>query len=164
MKQEIERKFLVRDDSWRDGAGPGMRCCQGYLCSGPAGATVRVRLLGEEGFLTVKGPVSGISRPEFEYRIPLSDAGYIIENLCGDRVISKRRYTVEVSGMIWEIDQFEGLNEGLIVAEIELENEEQAFEKPGWAGEEVTFDFRYTNAALAGNPFTAWPSAPVRGI
>jgi CYTH domain-containing protein len=108
--------------------------------------------------------VSGISRPEFEYRIPVSDAEYMLENLCGDRLISKRRYTMDVGGMIWEIDQFEGLNEGLIVAEIELENEEQTFVKPEWACEEVTFDFRYTNAALAGNPFKSWSSAPARGL
>jgi CYTH domain-containing protein len=156
MKQEIERKFLVTDDSWRATAGPGKVCCQGYITSGPTGATVRVRLLGGQGFLTIKGPAQNISRPEYEYEISAADAEYMIENLCEDRLISKKRYTLKDRGMTWEIDEFSGLNEGLIVAEIELESEIQPFERPEWLGNEVTFDSRYTNAVLARNPFSGW--------
>ena len=96
MKQEIERKFLVANDSWRAVAGPGKICCQGYITDGVSSATVRIRLLGEKGILTIKGPAHGISRPEFEYEIPAADAEYMIENLCGDRLVSKKRYTLEV--------------------------------------------------------------------
>jgi adenylate cyclase len=156
MKQEIERKFLVTGDGWRAAAGPGKICCQGYITSGPSGATVRVRLLGGQGFLTIKGPVQGISRPEYEYEIPAADAEYIIENLCEDRLVSKKRYTLEDRGMTWEVDEFSGLNEGLIVAEIELESETQPFERPEWLGSEVTFDSRYINAVLACHPFARW--------
>lgn len=156
MKQEIERKFLVSGDGWRAAAGRGEICCQGYITAGPASATVRVRLLGEQGFLTIKGPAQGISRSECEYKIPAADAEYMIQNLCGDRLVSKKRYTFEVGGMIWEIDEFSGSNDGLIVAEIELKSEEQPFEKPGWLGAEVSFDPRYTNAALARHPFAQW--------
>jgi len=156
MQQEIERKFLVRDESWRERAGEGVACIQGYLCSGPPGTSVRVRLLGGQGFLTIKGALQGISRPEFEYPIPGGEARYMIDHLCGDRRIEKLRYTLEVDGMTWELDQFGGRNEGLIVAEIELESEDQSFTKPAWAGEEVTLDFRYTNSALATNPFSEW--------
>ena len=156
MQQEVERKFLVIGDSWRTAAGAGKICCQGYITSGPSSATVRVRLLGEKGFLTIKGPVRGISRPEFEYEIPATDAEYMIENLCGDRLVSKKRYTLKAGGMTWEIDEFSGLNEGLIVAEIELEREDQSFSRPAWLGTEVTFDPRYANAVLASHPFTRW--------
>jgi len=157
MKQEIERKFLVANDSWQSAAGAGTVCAQGYLTSGySSGATVRVRLLGEQGLLTIKGPSQGFSRPEMEYEIPAADAEYMLENLCGDRLVSKKRYTCEVGGMIWEIDVFSGSNEGLTVAEIELESEDQQFEKPEWLGVEVTSDSRYYNAALARHPFVRW--------
>ncbi len=156
MNQEIERKFIVINDDWRVTAGAGAMCCQGYITADPAGATVRVRLLADRGFLTIKGPTRGISRPECEYEIPAVDAEYMIENLCGDRLVSKKRYIVKHGGMVWEIDEFLGLNEGLLVAEIELEREDQLFEKPTWIGEEVTFDARYTNAALARHPFVRW--------
>lgn len=156
MKQEIERKFIVNGDGWRTTAGSGLICCQGYITAGPACATVRVRLLGERGFLTIKGSTRGISRPEMEYEIPAVDAEYMLENLCGDRLVLKKRYTLKIKGMFWEVDCFLGLNEGLVVAEVELESEGQSFEKPDWLGEEVTFDSRYYNAALACSPFTQW--------
>jgi len=156
MRQEIERKFLVVGNGWRNAAGAGKICCQGYITAAPVGATVRVRLFGEQGFLTIKGPTRGISRPECEYEIPAADAEYMIENLCGNRLVSKKRYTFEISGMIWEVDEFSGSNEGLIVAEIELESEDQPFGKPEWLGAEVTFDSRYTNTALALHPFAQW--------
>jgi adenylate cyclase len=156
MKQEIERKFIVIGDEWRASAGAGKVCCQGYITAEPSGATVRVRLLAERGFLTIKGPTHGLARPECEYEIPAADAEYMIENLCGDRLVSKKRYNLEYGGMVWEVDEFLGLNGGLLIAEIELEREDQHFEKPAWAGEEVTFDPRYTNAALARHPFVHW--------
>ncbi len=156
MKTESERKFLVNGDDWRAASGAEAVCCQGYITSEPSGATVRVRLLGEQGFLTIKGPTQGISRPEMEYKIPSADAEYLIENLCGDRLVSKIRHTLDVNGVHWEIDEFRGANEGLILAEIELDHEDQAFEKPAWLGREVTRDDRYYNAALARRPFRAW--------
>ncbi len=156
MKQEIERKFLVTGDGWRVTAGTGAICCQGYITAGKSEATVRVRLLGGQGFLTVKSPAQGISCSECEYEIPAADAEYMIKNLCGDRLVSKKRYTLENNGMIWEIDEFSGSNEGLTVAEIELEREDQPFEKPEWLGAEVTSDSRYYNAALALRPFSKW--------
>ena len=156
MKQEIERKFMVTGDGWRVAAGTGKICCQGYITAGKSEATVRVRLLGGQGFLTVKSPAQGISCSECEYEIPAADAEYMIKNLCGDRLVSKKRYTLENNGMIWEIDEFSGSNEGLTVAEIELEREDQPFEKPEWLGAEVTSDSRYYNAALALRPFSKW--------
>jgi CYTH domain-containing protein len=152
MKQEIERKFLVMGDGWRKAAAAGLLCCQGYLASGGDGATVRVRLLGEKGFLTIKGPTQGISRPEMEYEIPVPDAEYMLENLCGDRMISKMRYILDYNGLRWEIDEFHGRNQGLILAEIELESENQPFETPDWLGKEVSHDPRYRNAELARRP------------
>ena len=156
MRAEIERKFLVSGDGWREAAGDGVPCCPGYISSDPAGATVRVRLLGGRGYLTVKGPAQGFSRPELEYEIPAADAEYMIENLCGGRVISKRRHTLESGGMHWEIDEFLGTNEGLVLAEIELEREDQPFRRPDWLGREVSHEGCYTNAALAGQPFREW--------
>lgn len=156
MKQEIERKFLVIGDSWRKSAGAGLSCRQGYITAGREEATVRVRLLGQKGFLTIKGATKGISRAELEYEIPAADAEYMIQTLCGERQIEKRRYTLKVGLDIWELDEFAGLNAGLVMAEIELESETQSFEKPEWLGEEVSYDARYTNAALARRPFSHW--------
>jgi CYTH domain-containing protein len=156
MKQEIERKFLVTGDSWRAVAGAGLSCCQGYLLSGASSATVRVRRIGGQGFLTIKGPSSGISRPELEYEIPAADADYMLANLCGGRRVEKTRYVLVHNGMRWEIDEFSGDSAGLILAEIELENEEQLFDRPDWLGSEVSDDPRYFNAALAIHPFKTW--------
>jgi len=156
VKQEIERKFLVVGDAWRDAADGGRLCEQGYISSDPENITVRVRVFGLQGFLTLKGPTEGISRSEMEYEIPVEEAEHMLRNFCGDRVISKTRYLLEINGLRWEIDEFSGQNEGLILAEIELETEDQPFEKPDWLGEEVSFDPRYFNVALSLNPFTAW--------
>lgn len=156
MQQEIERKFLVSGDSWRASAGHGAVCCQGYITSGMSKAVVRIRLVDGRGFLTIKGPAVCISRPEFEYEIPDADAAYMIENFCSGGLVFKTRYTLEACGHRWEIDEFSGLNDGLIIAEIELEFEDQSFEKPVWLGPEVSFDSRYTNASLARNPFSRW--------
>jgi adenylate cyclase len=156
MKQEIERKFLVTGDSWRKEADAGNSCWQGYISAGPSPVTVRVRLLGEQGFLTIKGPNQGISRAEMEYEIPAADAEHMLAHLCAGGLVSKVRYILIHNGSRWEIDEFSGDNAGLVVAEIELEREDQPFEKPVWLGEEVSLDRRYTNAALARHPFARW--------
>lgn len=153
MKTEIERKFLVSGDSWRDQAGEGLPCRQGYISSGPDQVTVRVRRIGGQGFLTLKGKSRGISRPELEYEIPVDEAEYMLKNFCADRVVTKTRYVLDVDGLKWEIDEFSGRNQGLILAEIELESEGQPFERPDWLGEEVSQDSRYFNAALAVKPY-----------
>ncbi len=156
MKQEIERKFLVTGDGWRKEAGAGISCRQGYMTVGPSNVTVRVRLLGEQGFLTIKGPTRGVSRSEMEYEISAADAEYMLAHFCSGGLVSKARYNLIHNGSRWEIDEFSGENAGLIVAEIELEQEDQPFEKPVWLGEEVSLDRRYTNAALARKPFKSW--------
>lgn len=156
MKMEIERKFLVSNDGWRQAAGAGLLCEQGYLASSADGTTVRARRMGGKGILTIKGPSEGISRVEMEYEIPAADAEAMINNLCGGRIVSKVRYRIEFGGFFWEVDEFSGSNEGLILAEIELEDESQAFETPDWLGEEVSHDSRYFNAALAKSPFCKW--------
>ena len=156
MKQEIERKFLVTGDSWRKETGAGISCRQGYMTAGSSNVTIRVRLMGERGFLTVKGPTQGISRPEMEYEIPAADAEYMLAHFCAGRLVSKVRHNLIHSGSRWEIDEFSEDNTGLVVAEIELEREDQPFEKPVWLGEEVSLDRRYTNAALARKPFKSW--------
>lgn len=156
MNMEIERKFLVVGDSWRQMAGDGLYCEQGYLSAAPDGATVRVRRMGGRGFLTVKGSTRGVSRIEMEYEIPGEDARAMLENLCGGRTVQKTRYRMHTCGMIWEIDEFFAANEGLVLAEVELENENQSFEAPTWLGQEVSHDPRYFNAALAENPFSRW--------
>jgi len=153
MGIEIERKYLVKNDSWKAGADKGRLCRQGYLLSN-GGATVRIRVIGEKAFLTVKGASSGISRTEFEYEIPTVDAEALLE-LC-DNLVEKVRYLISYAGMVWELDVFAGANEGLIMAEIELESEGQEVGLPEWAGEEVSGDPRYYNACLAKHPFTRW--------
>jgi len=153
MGVEIERKFLVKSDSWKDAVYESVDCRQGYLIC-DEGKTVRVRVIGEKAFLTIKGETFGSSRPEFEYEIPVSDAEEILQ-LCSNRV-EKSRCFVEFDGMEWEIDVFSGENEGLVLAEIELESEDQPFVKPSWTGEEVTGDPRYYNAVLAKHPFRRW--------
>jgi adenylate cyclase len=155
MKKEIERKFLVTDDAWRTAGGASLPCEQGYICSGH-GMTVRVRRMGEKGFLTLKGPTEGISRTELEYEIPVDEAEHLLKNFCGGRVVSKVRTILDADGALWEIDEFTGENRGLIVAEIELESEDQLVDKPAWLGAEVSHDSRYRNAALATQPFIQW--------
>jgi adenylate cyclase len=153
MGVEIERKFLVADASWKNIADDGVACRQGYLVSDEQ-KTVRVRIIGTEAFLTIKGETTGISRTEFEYPIPVEDAEAMLE-LCGN-LIEKMRYFIECADVTWELDVFEGANQGLVMAEVELKSEDQAFELPPWAGEEVSGDIRYYNAYLAQKPFTTW--------
>ncbi|MBV8034647.1 CYTH domain-containing protein [Roseateles sp.] len=154
MGIEIERKFLVVGESWRQPASAQTRFSQGYLSRDPA-RTVRVRLAGERAFLTIKGATRGATRAEFEYEIPAADAQALLA-LCDGPVVEKIRHLCEHAGMSWEVDEFLGANAGLRVAEIELQSEDQAFERPAWLGEEVTGDSRYVNANLAVRPFTSW--------
>jgi adenylate cyclase len=157
MGIEIEHKFLVKNESWKRGVRKKEVCRQGYLVADKT-KTVRVRIIGEKGFLTVKGSSIGTSRPEFEYAVPLSDAEALLA-LCEGRTVEKTRHYVEHAGLTWEVDVFEGANEGLVVAEIELESEGQPFDLPDWAGEEVSEDIRYYNACLAMHPFNAWSTS-----
>jgi CYTH domain-containing protein len=150
---EIERKFLVRDDSWNDGT-PGVRIAQGYLSLDP-GRSVRVRLAGENAWLTVKGRSEGLARAEFEYPIPVDDARALLE-ICLPSVIDKTRHRVGFGGHLWEIDVFHGANEGLVMAEVELDDTSVPPALPPWAGEEVSDDFRYYNTSLASRPFGLW--------
>ncbi|MFA7257213.1 MAG: CYTH domain-containing protein [Kiritimatiellales bacterium] len=156
MKQEIERKFLVTGDGWRANAGSGVLCRQGYITDGSSNVTVRVRLLDGRGFLTIKGPAQGLSCSEMEYEIPSADAEYMLNHLCIGGTVSKVRYTLNYKGLHWEIDEFFCANDGLVLAEIELESEKQPFDKPEWLEKEVSFDSRYRNAELARNPFKNW--------
>ena len=150
---EIERKFLVRGQPWVHwGAGTPYR--QGYLSRG-LHSTTRVRIAGERGVLTLKGKTVGISRLEFEYEIPLAHAQSLM-SLCEGGIISKRRWAIEHAGHTWEVDVFEGLNQGLVVAEIELSAEDEPFERPDWLDREVSDDPRYTNGALSRTPWSSW--------
>ena len=154
MPQEIERKFLVRNEDWCV-PGTGIVYRQGYLCTVPE-RTVRVRLVRDQGFLTVKGITVGAARAEYEYEIPAGEAAEMLDELCERPLIEKTRYRVEHHGMVWEIDKFAGDNAGLIIAEVELEEEDQAVVLPDWVGKEVTGDRRYYNANLIAEPFSEW--------
>lgn len=154
MGQEIERKFLLKSNSWKEGAF-GDYYCQGYLSSQKE-RTVRVRIIGEQGYLTIKGPSKGASRMEFEYQIDFNEAKTMLEELCEQPLIEKYRYKIQQDQFIWEIDEFLGKNQGLIIAEIELEHENQKYPKPDWLGKEVTNDPRYFNSNLVSNPFSTW--------
>lgn len=153
MGIEIERKFRVRGDAWRNGESVEYR--QGYL-STEEQRTVRVRTDGDQAWLTIKGITRGASRSEFEYNIPLTDGRQLLDELCTRPLIEKRRYRVTHDGLTWEIDEFFGDNEGLVIAEVELASEDQAFEKPAWVGDEVTGDPRYYNANLVEQPYKQW--------
>ncbi|MCQ2168265.1 MAG: CYTH domain-containing protein [Bacteroidales bacterium] len=152
---EIERKFLVSGE-FRSHAFSSTRICQGYLSSAK-GRTVRVRIAGDKAFITIKGPVQGISRFEWEKEIPMDDAQALLE-ICEPGVIDKTRYLVRNTDRthVWEVDEFHGENEGLVVAEIELHSEEDTFDKPSWIGEEVSGDRRYYNSSLISNPYSKW--------
>lgn len=154
MGTEIERKFLLANDTWR-GLATGKRYCQGYINSGTQG-TVRIRTVEENGFLTIKGPTRGLVRAEYEYLIPVSDAREMLANLCNRPLIEKIRYTIDFYGSIWEIDEFQKENDGLYIAEIELEHPQQQFVIPPWVGREVSDDPRYRNSCLATNPYRTW--------
>lgn len=153
MATEIERKFLLSNPGILDTL-EGEYLSQGYLSHTPE-AVVRVRIRGEQGFLTVKGITTGASRLEFEYPVPRDDASQMLE-LCPEGRIEKTRYEIPLGKHVWEVDQFHGDNDGLIVAEIELAAEDEAFDKPDWLGEEVTGDARYYNSSLSQKPYKEW--------
>ena len=154
MADEIERKFLTINSEWRT-LGKPTRYVQGYLCRDP-GRTVRIRIAGEKAYITIKGTTVGVSRPEFEYSLPLDDAEQMLK-LCVKPLIDKTRYVVDHAGKRWEVDEFHGDNDGLVVAEIELTREDEPFERPAWLGCEVSHDSRYSNARLTEVPFRTWP-------
>ena len=155
MPQEIERKFLVKE-GYKQFAFTHTRITQGYLSSIPE-RIVRIRINGEKGFITIKGVsnLSGMSRYEWEKEIPVQEARELLA-LCEPGVIDKTRYLVQVGKFTFEVDEFYGENEGLVIAEIELSSEEELFDIPSWLGKEVTGDKRYYNSKLAKNPFSKW--------
>jgi CYTH domain-containing protein len=153
VASEIERKFLVADGSWNDGSR-GVRIAQGYLSLDPE-RTVRVRLAGEKAWITVKGLSRGITRAEFEYPIPADDARDLLE-LCLPSVIDKTRHRIDFGGHAWEVDVFHGANDGLVLAEVELDDASMCPELPPWVGEEVSSDARFYNASLAIRPFSGF--------
>jgi CYTH domain-containing protein len=159
MALEIERKFRVAGEGWRSPApgtqtDGGVRYTQGYLNRDKA-RTVRVRVAGAQGWLTIKGQTHGATRVEFEYPIPLADAQSLLL-LCDGTLIDKTRHTLTVGTTVWEVDEFHGDNAGLVVAEVELTAEDQPFDRPDWLGDEVTHDTRYFNSALIAHPFGRW--------
>ena len=156
MALEIERKFLVKDDSYKAMAYSASRIAQGYICS-TRGRTVRVRIRDEKGYLTIKGPSDsqGLGRYEWEKEIPMQEAQELMR-LCEPGMIDKTRYLVKSGKHVFEVDEFYGENEGLTVAEVELESADESYEKPDFIGEEVTGDVRYYNSFLMKNPFTRW--------
>jgi len=155
MGTEIERKFLVKGDSWR-GLASGKRYRQGYL-STVKERTVRTRTAGDKGFITIKGITVGATRSEYEYEIPLADANEILDRLCERPLIEKTRYRIPAgAGLFWEVDEFFADNAGLITAEVELRDEKQSVTIPEWIGQEVTGDPRYFNSNLITHPFSRW--------
>jgi CYTH domain-containing protein len=152
MGIEIERKFLVTNEDWK--AAEPIYFCQGYLNRDKL-RTVRVRIAGNSAMLTVKSLTTNASRAEFEYEVPFVDAKEMLE-FCEQPLIEKNRRVITFAGMDWEVDEFLGINLGLVVAEIELESESQKFDKPEWVGEEVTADHRYFNSSLSKVPYTTW--------
>lgn len=159
MALEIERKFLVASDAWRAAATRRVTMRQGYLTEIGSAASVRVRLEGVTATLNIKQSVVGSARAEFEYAIPVADAETVIATLC-QALVLKTRYEVPNAGHVWEVDEFEGDNAGLVVAELELGSEDEAFERPAWLGPEVTHEARYYNHALASRPYRTWPVNP----
>jgi adenylate cyclase len=164
MGIEIERKFLVTGEGWRAAAHAVVPMAQGYLNdvgaveAGTQKASVRVRLQGQTAFLNIKSRQMGHTRQEFEYPVPVEDARALLA-LCVGGLVDKRRHLVKVGAHVWEVDEFLGDNAGLVVAEVELAAADEAFEKPDWAGAEVTDEGRYYNLALASYPYAQWSAA-----
>ncbi|ALK98268.1 adenylate cyclase [Massilia sp. WF1] len=154
MGIEIERKFLLNGDGWR-GLGQPTLMRQGYLVADPV-RTVRVRIEGERAVITIKSKSTGASRGEWEYEVPVPDAAELLDRLCEQPLVEKVRHRIEHAGHTWEVDEFQGENAGLVVAEIELGSEEEAFEKPDWIGKEVTGEPRYYNSSLIRLPYAKW--------
>ncbi|KMY86043.1 hypothetical protein BUMB_04613c [Candidatus Paraburkholderia calva] len=156
MSIEIERKFLVRDDSWREGIVRTTPIRQGYLCT-ETGRSVRVRMRDDEAWLTVKGSLRGFARPEYEYSVPLRDGLEMLEMTVA--TLDKRRHEVPHGAHVWEVDEFDGPNALLIVAEVELSAIDEAFEHPPWLGEDESENSAYSNSALAQHPYSTWSDA-----
>jgi len=153
MATEIERKFLVNTEKWTPKV-QGTLLVQAYLSVDP-NPTVRVRIAGEKAFLTIKGRTKTISRPEFEYEIPVNEAQEMM-NLAISKPVEKIRYKIMHEGFLWEVDVFSGKNEGLVIAELELESEDQSFPRPDWLLTEVSGDRKYYNSYLSEHPFQEW--------
>ena len=154
MPKEIERKFLVTSAVFKS-LGVKHYIHQGFLSTDKE-RVIRIRIKGDKAWLTIKGISNGISRAEFEYEIPLKDAQFMLTNLCEKPTIEKHRYLIPFEGFTWEVDEFHGENAGLVIAEIELQHENQEFRKPEWLGEEVTTDPRFYNANLVKHPYKSW--------
>ncbi len=154
MAQEIERKFLTKSDAWRSNA-IGTFYRQGYL-STTKERTVRIRTIENKGYITVKGIAKGAVRAEYEYEIPIKDAIEMLNTLCEQPIIEKMRYEIETNELIWVVDEFEGVNKGLILVEVELSDENQKIDLPDWVGSEVTGDPNYFNSNLTRNPYLNW--------
>ena len=155
MATEIERRFLLASDEWRSQATSERTLRQGYLVTEEQ-MSLRVRISADRAWMTLKGRSKGASRSEFEYPVPLADAEAMMEEFCDSRRIDKRRYEVPVGSHTFEIDVFEGRNAGLVIAEVELSHEAEAFARPDWLGPEVTDQSRYVNARLAVRPYDEW--------
>jgi adenylate cyclase len=154
MGKEIERKFLVMGDSWKK-ISRGIEYRQGYLSSVKE-RVVRVRTIENKGFLTIKGITKGVSRSEFEYEISAEDAGIMLDEICEKPLIEKKRYKIAIGALVFEVDEFFGENEGLVVAEVELADEKQKIDLPDWIGAEVSGDPRYFNSNLIQHPYKKW--------
>ncbi len=155
MPQEIERKFLVKNDAWRSCAEQGIELRQAFIFSKNSYCTTRIRIAGPQAFITIKGKRHNISRAEYEYEIPVTDAEEMLR-LCDSMPIEKTRYPVICAGHTWVVDVFHQDNAGLVLAEIELTAEDEPFETPEWAGEDVSKENRYCNSNLAKNPYKNW--------
>lgn len=155
MAKEIERKFLLADDSWWHEVERSDRMLQGYLNDqGPV--SLRARIIGPRAWLNIKSRTLGLSRDEFEYEIPLADAEHMLDQLTTGPVIDKTRHLIRHGGLLWEIDEFHGENAGLVVAELELEQVDQFFARPAWLGDEVSHEARYYNVSLVKKPYSQW--------
>jgi adenylate cyclase len=157
MATEIERKFLVRDESWRELAHASRCIIQGYLANTDRGS-IRVRINGDKASLNIKSMTLGIHRSEFDYSIPVDDAEVLLQDMCMKPLIRKVRHLVDFEGHTWEVDEFEGENAGLLVAELELSRDNEEFARPPWLGDEVSHDPRYYNVCLVENPYRNWPA------
>lgn len=154
MGREIERKFLVRDNRYRQLARP-IRYRQGYLSTAKE-RVVRVRIKADDAYVAIKGTTKGITRTEYEYQIPVAEAEHILAELCEKPIIEKDRYKIKHNGLEWDVDEFRGANEGLVVAEVHLDNENQQIELPEWIGREVSGEPKYFSSSLVQNPYSKW--------
>ena len=155
MGVEVERKFLVANNQWQERISRSLDMAQGYL-GGAGKASVRVRVAGDQAWLTIKSAISGMSRLEYEYPVPVVEGREMLSRLTGHAIVAKTRYWVLDGQNTWEVDVFQGENDGLVTAELELEREDQEFDSPSWLGPEVTHDARYYNSSLSRHPYSTW--------